>query len=46
MTGVKAESDRSAVRSAEATVSAEDQDLGAEDVCWIPAHADVLTETK
>ena len=44
--GVKAESDGSAVWSAEAAVGAEDEDFGAEDARGVPAHADVLAEPE
>ncbi len=46
MSSVKAEGDGGAVFGAEATVGAEDEDLGAEDVGRVPAHADIHTKTE
>jgi hypothetical protein len=46
MASVKAKGDGGAVFGAKAAVSAEDEDLGAEDAGGVPPHADVLAEAE
>jgi hypothetical protein len=46
MAGVIAEGDGVAVGSAQSALSAEDKKLAAENVLWLPTHADALSQTE